>query len=460
MPFRVAGRTYELPVTFYFFDAAGRGSDEVDTVGDKKNFVAHGHSLMFTSNGQAHHHWTPLEFRDRTKLNKLADHVLVVVETDPLPIAVRTDFFTADRSGVRASEETLRLESNVAEFLAGWDELREINSSLVLESIRSSRNGRPTLEISRQISRALAARNHGFSMRAASNGGSFGREPHERREPKPPATLHADPTFLRGPENVTAVRGTSRAIRYLLDAKDEFVQSGRGRIFVRCTHPDIGDQDIAVGPLHNGRVRVIVTVPAEAELGDFSLLAGLYGWERAAGGLGEDLEWETGFKVVAEVERQSPVSPNGKKKGKSSDGPQVALLWRGSQEEGFTPIVPGKVEEVPAQLLASESEYAEFAALGELPVLTIYLNQDYAPFKKYMGVRQSELVSGTPAQDRYAVDLGVAMLVLHQERELRVERGEVVDEALLETARQAAAQGALSILPQFDELVRQIGGDT
>lgn len=459
LPFRVAGHTYELPVTFYFFDSPGRTTTDADTVGDKKNFVAHGHTLMFTSNGQAHHHWSPLEFRDRTKLNKLADHVLVIVETDPLPIAVRTDFFTADRSGVRASEETLRLESSVAEFLAGWDELREINSNLVLESIRSSRNGRPTLEISRQISRALAVRQKGFSLRAAINGGSFGREPRERKEPKPPTTLHADPTSLRGPESVRAVPGTSKSVRFVLDARDEFMQSGRGRMFVRCTHPDIGDQDIAVGPLHNGRIRVIVTVPAEAEPGNFSLLAGVYGWERAAGGLGDDLEWETGFEVVEEAERRPPAKQNGRKKGKSSEGPQVALLWRGSQEEGFTPIVPGKVEEVPAVLLANESEYAEFAELGETPVLTIFLNQDYAPLKRYMGVRHRELVSGTPAQDRYAVDLGVAMLVLHQERELRLTRGERVDETLLETARDAAAQGALSILPQFDELVRQAGGD-
>jgi hypothetical protein len=229
MPFRVGGQTYELPVTFYFFDSAGRAATDADTVGDKKNFVAYGHSLMFTSNGQAHHHWTPLEFRDRTRLNKVAEHVLVVVETDPLPIAVRTDFFTADRSGVRASEETLRLESSVAEFLAGWDELREINSNLVLESIRSSRNARPTLEISRQISRALAARQNGFSLLATNRGGTFGREPRGK-EPKAPAVLHRDPTLLRGPERVAAVRGTSKTVRYVLDASDEFMATGRGRL--------------------------------------------------------------------------------------------------------------------------------------------------------------------------------------------------------------------------------------
>ena len=33
-----------------------------------------------------------------TKLNKLYDRVLVVVESDALPIEVRTELFTADRA--------------------------------------------------------------------------------------------------------------------------------------------------------------------------------------------------------------------------------------------------------------------------------------------------------------------------------------------------------------------------
>ena len=49
------------------------------------------------------------------------------------------------------------------------------------------------------------------------------------------------------------------------------------------------------------------------------------------------------------------------------------------------------------------------------------------------------------------------MLVLHQERESRVKKGETVDESFLEIARQAAAQEAVSILPQFDELAREAG---
>jgi hypothetical protein len=456
VPFRVGSQTYQLPVTFYFFDAAERGSDTNETVGDKKNFVAYGHSLMFTSNGQVHHHWNPSEFRDRTRLNKVADHVLVVVETDPLPIAVRTDFFTADRSGVRASEETLRLESTVADFLTGWDELQEINSKLILESIRSSNNERPTLEVSRQIMRAYAARQAGFALQMHANGKNGSSQ--TGRGPKPPVALYLDPTTLRGQDHITVVPGTSKTVRYAIDAKDEFFTSRRGQLTVECDHPDMTADDIAVGPAHDGRIRVILTVPAEAQLGVWKLVAHVRGWERAAGGLGEDLRCETRLSVVERIESAPP--PEGRRsptKPKTNQGPQVALLWRAGEELGLTPIMPGKVEEVAARLVAVEPEYAELASLNDTPVLTIYMNQDYAPLKRYISARQRELVAGTPAQDRYAVDVGVAMLVLHQERELRLKKGAPVDDALLETARQAAAQGAMSILPQFDELAKQAG---
>jgi hypothetical protein len=460
MPFRVGDRTYNLPVTFYFFDSANRTAAGNGTVGDKKNFVAHGHSLVFTSNGQVHHHWSPLEFRDRTKLNKVADHTLVVVETDPLPIAVRTDFFTADRAGVRASEETLRLESTVADFLHGWDELREINNKLILESIRSSRNERPTLEISRQISRAYAARLNGFALHGGGRNGSNGHATRDK-EPKPPAALYADPTMLKGPERVRVIPGTSKSVRYSIDARDEFFASGRGQLKVECTHPDVTPEEIAIGPAHDGRVRVIVTVPSEAQLGDFALIASISNWEKASGGLGVDLRWGTCLSVVASLESAPPRRNRGRSKPKTTDGPQVALLWRAGQEIDLTPVMPGKVEEVAARLIASEPEYAELAKLNDAPVLTIYLNEDYAPLKKYVGVRQRDLVraGSSPAYERYAVDVGVAMLVLHQAREARIKRGEVVDETLLETARQAAAQGAVSILPQFDELAKQAGLD-
>lgn len=199
LPFRIGHTTYQLPVSFYFFTPPRMlGDGKADTTGQKKNFVADGHTVLFTSNGQVHHHWTPVEFRERTKLRQLSEHLLVVAETDPLPIAVRTDFFTADRSGVRASEETLRLESELAGFLAGWDELRDLNAELIRETLTSGGSERATFEISKQISRAFAARLQGFKFQGnGRNGTSFETEGQGRKAAARPSL---GPDILEGPE--------------------------------------------------------------------------------------------------------------------------------------------------------------------------------------------------------------------------------------------------------------------
>jgi len=460
LPFRVGDTTYQLPVTFFFFTPPRMlGDGNAETTGQKRNFVADGHAAIFTSNGQVHHHWTPVDFRERTRLRQLSEHLLVVVETDPLPIAMRTDFFTADRSGVRASEEALRLESDLAAFLDGWDELRDLNAELIRESIMSGGSDRRTFEISKQISRAVALRLQGFKFQGnGRNGTSFEQR---EREVKPPTVLHSDPTLLIGPREVTVLPGRSKALRFTVDAKDEFLSSGRGVLTVTCSHPDIDIEDIAIGPANSGRIRVIITVPAEAQLGAFSVIAGIYGWEKASGGLGPDLEWTTTFTVASEIPEPTPPEPTAKNKNRTSEGPQVALLWRRGEQIDLLPNNPGKIDEVPASELAQDEEYRELAALGESAVLTIFLNEDYSPLKKYLQGRQAELtkIGSGHAYNRYAIDVRVALLVLHHEVEKRRKRGDHPDEDLLEVARAAAAQGAISILPHFDALAREAGID-
>jgi len=457
LPFRIGNNTYHLPVNFYFFTPPRMLSDgKADTTGQKRNFVADGHAVMFTSNGQVHHHWTPAEFRERTKLRQLSEHLLVVVETDPLPIAVRTDFFVADRSGVRASEEALRLESDLSGFLDGWDELRDLNSELIRDFL-SGGSERPTLEISKQIRRAFAARLQGFKFQGnGRNGTSFQAK---KREVKPPPMLHSDPTFLKGPKEIVVLPGKSKELRFTLDAKDEFFSSGRGCLTITCSHPDIQDEDIAVGPPNSGRIRTIIAFPAEAQLGDFKVTAGIYGWEKASGGIGPDLEWTMALSVVDAIVEPSPPEPTAKDKNRIAEGPQVALLWRKGDQIDLLPKHPGKVEEVPAVELARDEQYQELSTLGETPVVTIFLNEDYSPLKKYLQGRQSELskIGSGHAYNRYAIDVGVAFLVLHHEAERRRERGDHLDEDFLEVARAAAAQGAISILPHFDALAREAG---
>jgi hypothetical protein len=454
LPYRVGGKTYQLPLKYYFF-----ATEEGSTKGQKANFVAAGHTVIFTSNGQVHQHWAPAEFRDRTGLMRLADSVLVTVETDPLPIQVRTDFFTADRSGTRASADARRLEDAVGEFIRDWDELRKINGELIEQSLRGD-GARDSIDTSRQISRAYALRLRGFA--SAANGTGSGGGGNGGRRGRKQIELYADPTYLEGPEHVVAEQGKTKAVRVELNAKDAFFESGRGHLQVHCSHPEIGADEIAIGQLRSGRVRVLVTVPEGAKLGEFELVAGVYDWERASGGLGGSLEWRVRFEVVDEVHATQP-SRNGHKRTSTVEGPQVALVWKAGHEVGLTPANPGKVEEVPAKILAAaRPEYAELAGLGEKPVLTIYLNDDYSPFKRYLAARQRDLTDSkaTQARRRYSVDVGVAMLVLENDRESRIKRGETLDEALLEVARDAAAQGALSILPDFDRIAKEAGIET
>lgn len=452
LPFRVDGTTYQLPIRFYYFE-----SEADSTKGQKANFVAAGHTLAFTSNGQVHHHWGSSEFRGHTGLMRLADHILVEVETDPLPIKLRTDFFTADRSGVRASAEALRLEQAVAGFLRDWDELRQINGELIEQSLRGD-DGRETINISRQISRAYALKMRGFGI--GKNGNTArGRDSHRGTRKK--LELYADPTMLEGPEHIVAEQGKTKSLRFVVNAKNSFFDSGRGQLTVRCNHPDITPADITIGSLRDGRVRVMLSVPDDARLGDFALVAGVYDWDRASGGIGSPLEWQTRLEIVDEIHAREPAQ-NGKRSDAANQGPQVALFWRNGDDIGLTPASPGKIEPVPASILAKKPEYKELAALGDKPVLTIYLNNDYAPYKRYLSARQRDLTSSkvSHAKNRYAIDVGVAMLVLESDRQKRITRGDRLDEDLLEVARDAAAQGALSILPYFDQMAKDAGIET
>ncbi|MGB6246810.1 hypothetical protein, partial [Gordonia sp. (in: high G+C Gram-positive bacteria)] len=146
LPFNSAGVTYQLPVKYWVFA-------KPDAKGARKTFVAADHAVLFLSNGQVHHHWTPSEFRTKSKtLKKLYDRVLVTVDTDELPIQTRTGLFTADRSSLVRSDPAIRLEAAVWSFLDDWEPLKEANARLIREALHAG-SGKSTLEISRRIGR-------------------------------------------------------------------------------------------------------------------------------------------------------------------------------------------------------------------------------------------------------------------------------------------------------------------
>ena len=118
--------------------------------------------------------------------------------------------------------------------------------------------------------------------------------------------LHADPTLLEGPDHIVGEQGKATSIEFVVDAANSFLESGRGKLSIACTHPDIGNDEITIGPLRDGRMLVEIAVPANAMLGDFDLVAGIYDWARATGGRGPSLEWQTRLEIVQEIRAWSP----------------------------------------------------------------------------------------------------------------------------------------------------------
>lgn len=448
------GKSYRLPVTYHVFPA---GTEP----GARRRFAAKDHALIFTSNGQVHHNWTPAELKQRTKLSKIHERVFVVVETDPLPIELRTALFTPDRSQLLASEAAIQLEDQVADFLANWDRLVEINNELVQEAIRGAGSGRSALSVARKIASALKLK--GFSM-ASSNGSGGGPGSSGGRRRRRKVETYPDPTTLEGPDRLIVEDGKLRLLSYMLNAEDDFLDSGRGELTFECSHPDIDvDRHLVVGRLRDGYVRVQLQVPEGAAEGTYELTAHLRDWHRAAGGIGAPMAYTTKLEVVDEIEPPNSAGGTGKGKQGAAEGPNVAVIWRTPEEygNGWHNDVPGCVDLIAAATLAETlEEYRELGSLGAAEIPTIVLNKSYAPFKAYIASRARDLTDkGTDdASDRYAVGLGLGLLVLHEEAEKRAQKSKQPAEPEMElTAKQAVARSVLLMMPAFDTLIKEAG---
>ena len=453
LPFNHDGTTYLLPIQFRLFAKPGEP-------GQRRNFVARGHALLITSNGQVHSHWTPQDFKLNTKLNKLYDRVLVEVQSDALPIEIRTELFTADRAQFVRSSVAMRLEKEIAAFLDQWPELYEANRALIREAITGDNNDRPTIAIAQKIARAFKAR--GFSLGGVgTRGGGGGTKPPD---PTPPEDLYDDPTHLEGPETVQAALGKVKGIHFKLNAKDGFI-SRRATPQVACDHPDVGPSEITVGELRSGRFRVAIAVPENADLGNYMLDIVLDDWAKTSGGLGPRLEWTTKIETVDDDTPKPPApKPGGdKKKGKSGpdEGGLVALIWKSDMDDGvdWTPATVGEIEMVPGSDLADKRpEYEDLAKIdAEIP--TIVLNRTFSPLKSYVQARAAELTEKgkEEARERYAVGAGVALLILDDEDRKATEKtGKPIDETARHAGQIAAARGVLSVLPDYDRLAREL----
>jgi len=456
----VEGHPYKLPVRWYVF-LKGATAD----VGGMRTFIWDRQAVVFTSNGQVHRHWTQQELHSKVpKLKEVWDRLHVIVDTDAIPIRDRTALFTPTRSTMRDTRVADKLQAALAALLQADEELREINGELIRERLKHKGSVRSTRKVAERIAKALRTKGFGEAFLSAK-----GDEVVVGPPKRPPTKLYPNPTTLEGPNEVLALPGTTKHLGYHLNATDDFMPH-RGKLEVRTEPNVIGADRISGGTrLRGGRLRVQLSIPENMEPGtDFTLFAEVKDWLLASGGVaaGEALRWETKVSVVNSLRPPEPASPP-KKKGDSkrvTAGSLLPVLWRplDAFADRWDKTTPGHVEDVEAQALASaEEEYQDLKSLGAQQLKTIFLNEDYAPLKKYTRGRifsrgASELAIAL-AYEKYAIGVGVALVDLDSQR-LKAERdGKPFDDDLLQSCLHAAAQGVIAVLPEFDELIRSVG---
>jgi len=441
LPFHFGGVTYQLPVNWWVFPAPA------NEPGGRNSLVAAQHVVVFTSGGQVHKHWDASEFRERTRLNKLDTRIFAAVDTDELPINVRTSPFTPDRSDLIPTDDAIRLEGAVAAHLQDSHELAEINAKLLREDIERALGNRNTRAVAQRISRAVRLRG-GFSL-GSSNGSGRGKKQKTRKQ----IELYTEPTYIEGPESTTVRPGDTRSLTFYINAHDEFLDSGRGLLEIESDHPGLQlGKEIAIGNLRHGRLRVTLAIPDTAAFGDFAIAARLPEWSRLSGGLGGPLRWDT--KLTVTDDQPTPRPPANR--GASGEGEEIALLWIRGESWDLAPNIPGTLEDVPAAILAADDDYQDLAELGDTQIKTIVLNEDFADYKKYV----SRLVSGRKqtavdrTKDRYAQGVGVGLLVLDEQ----AKKSPLTSEQR-HIAANAIARATLSLLPAFDEIMSRIDTD-
>lgn len=335
---------YKLPVRWHVF-MNGPNAD----IGGMRTFVWDLQAVLFTSNGQAHKHWSQQELRSQApKLSQLWNRLHVVVDVDPLPITERVQLFTPDRSTFRDTDVAEILQRKLANYLETNKDLDELNGKIIRQKLSEGRSERSTRSVANKIAKALEVRGFGFAGRKKG-----GRNAVDKPRKRPPAKLYPNPTTLEGPVHVLAVPGSTRHIELHLNAQDNFIPN-RGRLDISSSEPDVTPQHFDFDDLRKGRLRLQLAVPAKLLPGtSFQLNFQVKDWLLAAGGLAVNgtLKWQTQVRVVEKYPdrkkvRKKSAKPKRLQKGQGkseqpAQGNLVAVLWKdGDTFEDWNDLPP------------------------------------------------------------------------------------------------------------------------
>ena len=242
-------------------------------------------------------------------------------------------------------------------------------------------------------------------------------------------------------------------LTYALNAVDDFIPD-RAQLVVTSDHPAITPKDITVGDLRGGRIRVSVAVTDAAATGTYTLTARIADWLLSTGGLGPVLEWTTQLEVVTERKPVGNGHGNGGGTGnghpKPTGGDLVPVFWQGTQDvDEWTNRVAGHIEEMAAADIATKKGYEELATLGDARILTLFLNNDFTPFKKYIQARVGDTSEAgiNAARDRYAVGVGTGMALLNRDLKKRRDRGESIADDVVATQLRRSRVGCSPSCP-------------
>jgi hypothetical protein len=234
---------------------------------------------------------------------------------------------------------------------------------------------------------------------------------------------------------------------------------------IRCSLIDLdATTDVTVGDLKKGRLRVAVAVPPDAEVTEGELELVLDGWLTTTGGLGPRLSRTIRLLVIDGTTPTIPATDTIEAEttgdSRAVSDSLVALLWTNNEvEEGWTGATVGAVEYIPASILAeANAEYASFADIdADIPV--IKLNETYSPLRLYTSLRSRDVGDEgvARAKDRYALGVGVELVILEQHAIRLRNSGDAPSDEWLRASTMAAARGVLAVLPDFDVLVANAG---
>ena len=455
LPFSASGITYHLPISFWAF------AGPTDDTDQRRRFVAKEHVVCFTSNGQVHHHLNQADFSHSIPtLKKLADRIFIVIKTDELPIELRSTLFSADRSSFMRTVDALRLEEQVNAFIREWQILRDLNGELIRESLTKAQTGRSTISLAKELGRAF--KGIGFGNTTLPPKPKNGNHPVERRG----IELMNDPSYIDGPTTIRAFAGKIKFIQYTIDAKDGFIPE-RASIEVEITNEcGLSTNEITIGQLANGRLRVSLAVPEFVAEGECKLTLSLTNWLLSTGGIGPTLQFQTSIETYAveQEHSQPPASKANKSKTtneEASSGDLIPIIWTNcAGQETWTTSTIGSVELMSGEAIASAvAEYAELKTLGSQEIYTLLLNEDFGQFTKYVRAtaRDSTVKTLEKKKDRYAIGVGTGLINLKVEHDKIAKDGQRVSEEIIEVCHHSIAAAVLADMRAYDKLAEESG---